>query len=280
MCNGKQWIVGAVVLAGLAAHAAGQSLARVDFASAAAASTVVAADPLDKPALSTTEGLGDWWRGGWTHNADVGFFGSEGNSESFSGRAGLGMTRLASDMESRAGINYQYATTNSQKSKSRGEAFIRNDYIYRDSKWGFWAQGKLEYDEFQAWDWRASAYAGPSYTFIKNDRTLLRGRAGLGVSYEFGGQAKEGLKFEGLLGLDYEQKLSERAKIYASVEWIPSISDWADYRLNANAGYEILVDPESKMTLKLGLADRYDINPGDGRKKNDFEYFGMLSWAF
>jgi glutamate N-acetyltransferase/amino-acid N-acetyltransferase len=38
------------------------------------------------------------------------------------------------------------------------------------------ATGKAEYDEFQDWDWRLSAFAGPGYYFVKHDRTKLLGR--------------------------------------------------------------------------------------------------------
>jgi hypothetical protein len=34
------------------------------------------------------------------------------------------------------------------------------------------------------------------------------------------------------------------------------------------------------MFLKLGFTNRYDITPGDDKKKNDFEYFATLSWVF
>jgi putative salt-induced outer membrane protein YdiY len=220
----------------------------------------------------------DFWHG-WKRTADLGLNGSEGNSENASLRAGIGAERKASDMETKAGINYQYATSDGTKTKSRGEAFARNDWLFADSPWGFFAQGKVEYDEFQAWDWRVSFAVGPSYTFIKNDMTLVRGRVGLGGSQTFGDDDEE-FRFEAMAGLDFEHKLTERQKITGMIEYYPNLSDFPDYRLVGQLGYELLVDPESNMFLKIGLADRYDSDPGDGRKKNDFEYFATLSWVF
>jgi hypothetical protein len=229
--------------------------------------------------LPTTDTFSDWTNG-WKHNVDVGFNGSDGNSRTFSGRGGIGAERKAQDMETKAGVSYVFAKDRSTKTKSRGEAFLRNDWIWPESRWGLWALGRLEYDEFQLWDWRASVFFGPSYTFIKNERTLLRGRAGLGAVYEFGGDAEEELEFSGMLGVDFEHKLTERSKIFATVEWIPNFSDWYEYRMVGAAGYELLVDPESGMLLKLGVSDRYDSDPGTGVERNDFEYFGTLSWTF
>lgn len=220
----------------------------------------------------------DFWHG-WKRTADVGINGAEGNSENNSFRAGLSAERKASDMETKAGINYTYASTGGEKSTSRGEAAIRNDWLFKDSPWGLFAQGKIEYDEFAAWDWRASFAVGPSYTFIKNDRTVLRGRVGLGGSQTWG-DPDEDFRFEAMLGADLEHKITDRQKLVASVEYYPDLSNFPDYRLEAKAGYELLVDPESNLFLKIGLADRYDSNPGDGKKKNDFEYFATLSWVF
>jgi hypothetical protein len=50
--------------------------------------------------------------------------------------------------------------------------------------------------------------------------------------------------------------------------------------LNVQAGYEVIVDPESNFSLKLGLEDRYNSNPGGDRKKNDLLYFASLVTGF
>lgn len=239
-----------------------------------------AAEAETAPALLTTRGIGSWLNSGWKRNVDVGINGAEGNTDNFSGRIGLGAERKAEDMETKAGISYKYAQQDDEKNQSRGEASVKNDYIWPETSWGLYWLGKLEYDEFQAWDWRASFYVGPTYTFIKNDKMLFRGRAGLGVSYEFGGEADEEAQFEANVGFDYENKLTERQKLFLTGDFYPSLSDWPDYRFVLSGGWEVLVDPEANMFLKLGFTNRYDITPGDGKKKNDFEYFATLSWVF
>lgn len=232
------------------------------------------------PALPTTDSFSSWLDSGWRRNVDVGVNGAEGNTDNFSGRIGLGAERKAEDMETKAGISYKYAQQDDEKNQSRGEAFVKNDYIWSDTSWGLYWLGRAEYDEFQAWDWRTSFFVGPTYTFIKTDKVLFRGRAGLGVNYEFGGEADEDAQFEGDIGFDYENKLTERQKLFLTGDFYPSFSEWPDYRWVLAGGWEILVDPEANMFLKLGFTNRYDITPGDGKKKNDFEYFATLSWVF
>lgn len=217
---------------------------------------------------------------GWTRTVDLGVLGSDGNTETFGARAAVGAVRKTDYMETTVGLSYVYNTDNGEKTKSRGELTARNDWLFgAESRWGFFAEGKVEYDEFQDWDWRISGFVGPSYAFIRNDKTLLRGRVGAGGAYEIGGD-DEGFEPELLFGLDFEHKLNDRNKLFASAEYIPSLSDFPDYRANAKAGWEILVDEATNMNLKLGVTDRYDSNPGEGFKKNDVEYFITLGWAF
>lgn len=220
-----------------------------------------------------------FWNG-WKRTVDLGVIGSDGNSETFGARAAVGAARKTDYMETTVGLSYVYNSDNGEKTKSRGELTARNDWLFgKESRWGFFAEGKIEYDEFQDWDWRLSGFLGPSYAFIRNDKTLLRGRVGVGGSYELGGD-DNGFEPELLAGLDFEHAFNDRNKVFASVEYLPSLSDFPDYRLNSKAGWEILVDEKSGANLKLGVVDRYDSDPGDGFKKNDVEYFITLGWSF
>lgn len=244
-----------------------------------AAKAALAPPPPPPPAPPAPPPPPDSFWKGWKGSVDVGVNGAAGNTENLSARGAVGAKRTTDAMETSTGLSYIYSTDDGDKSKSRGEAFLRNDWLFKNSKWGVFAIGRVEYDEFQDWDWRLSAFAGPTYAFIKTDSTLLRGRAGAGVTKEIGGERNE-LIPEGMIGADFEHKFNDRHSVYASAEWLPSISDWPDYRLNAKAGYKMVVDPQSKMNLHVGIADRYDSNPGDSIKKNDLEYFLSLGWEF
>ncbi|MCW5767180.1 MAG: DUF481 domain-containing protein [Phycisphaeraceae bacterium] len=231
-----------------------------------------APEPAPAPKLS-------FWSG-WKRSVDIGVIGSDGNSETFGARAALGAQRKTDHMETTVGLSYVYNTDNGEKTKSRGELTARNDWLFgKDSRWGFFAEGKIEYDEFQDWDWRLSGFVGPSYAFIRNDKTLLRGRVGAGGSYELGGD-DNGFEPELLIGLDFEHAFNARNRIFASGEYLPSLSNFPDYRVNSKAGWETIIDEKSGMNLKLGVVDRYDSDPGEGIKKNDIEYFITLGWSF
>jgi hypothetical protein len=107
----------------------------------------------------------------------------------------------------------------------------------------------------------------------------VRGRMGVGVTRELGGGSNEFMP-EALAGLDVEHAFNDRHSVFGSVEYIPSLSEFPSYRLNSKAGYKMVIDPATKMNLQVGVADRYDSDPGNGAERNDIEYFLTLGWEF
>lgn len=219
-----------------------------------------------------------FWEG-WSGSVEVGLNGTDGNSRSSNLRGTVGAQRKTELMESSADASYLYADDRGRKSKSRAEFNLRNDWLFRDSPWGFYALGRLEFDEFQDWRWRLSGFAGPSYTFIKDETTTLRGRVGAGVAREFGGADNDFVP-QLNIGADFSHAFSTRSKLFASAEYYPSLSDFPAYRFEIKAGYEVLLEESSKTRLKLGITDRYDSDPGRAKKRNDFEYYAVLGWTF
>jgi len=218
----------------------------------------------------------DSWRGG----VEGGVSGTQGNSQSSSLRFGLSAKRQTEKLETTVNASIVYSTDHGEKTASRGEVTAQNDWLLVDSPWGFFVRGRGEYDEFQDWDWRLSAYAGPSYAFIRDERTTLRGRFGAGAAYEFGGEQQEKLKPEGILGLDLAHRLTQRQDVYVVADYLPSLDQFPEFRLDLRGGWRILIDPESRMNLHIGAADRYDSSPGPNIDRSDIEYFMTVGWQF
>jgi len=215
----------------------------------------------------------------WKGSVEFGLNGSAGNSESLNLRGGINLGRKTDAMETLVWANYAFATSAGDKSTSRGELGADQDWFINNSQWLLFVDGLVEYDEFQPWNWRLSGHLGFGYSFIKDDTTTLIGRLGAGFNQTLGGE-EEQFTPEGLLGVDFTRKFSDRQKIYVSVDYFPSFDNFPDYRLNARAGWEIMVDTESKMTLRIGVEDRYDSNPGGTAENNDIDYFVLLGWGF
>ncbi|HMN41552.1 MAG TPA: DUF481 domain-containing protein [Phycisphaerales bacterium] len=215
---------------------------------------------------------------GWDKSIELGINGSDGNSQSLSLRGAFNAKRDTSKTATTAGVSYVYGTQDGDKNLEHGEVNLRNDWKI-GSPWRIYAIGKAEYDTFQDWTWRTSLFGGFGYEFINSDKTLLLGRIGAGVTKEFG-SSKQRIEPELNLGLDWEHKFDERQKIFATIDYYPSLHRFTDYRANAKAGYEVVVDPVNKLSLKLGLEDRYNSNPGQDKKKNDLLYFATIVYNF
>lgn len=219
------------------------------------------------------------WKG-WDGSIEAGLNGSDGNSESLNIRAAFNAARKSESAETSFKSEYAYATTGGDKDKNRWFNELRHDWLLgRDQRWSIFALGQVEYDDFQDWTWRLSAFAGPGYKLIKTDKTTLNLRAGGGITKYIGGERNEIIP-EGLLAGDMTHQLTERQKLTAAVEYYPSFKNFDEYRIVARAGWEILIDPEVNMMLKIGVEDRYDSEPGEGFKKNDIDYFATIGWKF
>lgn len=229
-------------------------------------------DPVAEPARTS-------FFDGWAGSVEVGLNGASGNTDRFSFRSSLNARRETDEMVTSTSLLYIYAEEDSDKSESRFSSLLRNDWLLEDSPWRVFLEGTAEWDEFKAWDWRVTGAGGLGYEFIMDERTELIGRVGVGFSREFGG-ADDDIVPEGLLGLDFSHKLSERQKVSASATYYPDLEDLEEFRLIATANWEVLIDPEANLSLKVGVEDRYDSTPGEGFEHNDLSYFAMLVWAF
>jgi len=230
-----------------------------------------------KEAAESTKKLA--WNEGWKYSFSAGVSGASGNNENFSGRVSLNADRLTESMETKAQASYIYSTSDGQRSASRGELSLNNDWLL-DGPWRYFAQGKYEYDEFQAWQHRLSGHAGVGYEFINNDKTTLIGRAGVGGSYEFGSNADEKLIPEGLLGFEWSHKLSANTTLKAASTYYPSFNNFGEFRLNSGAGIEVVLDANTGMTMNAGIEHRHDSAAGTGIRPNDIDYYMGIGWKF
>lgn len=220
------------------------------------------------------------WLTGWNGTVELGLHGSDGNTERLNLRAAITGNRKSTRHDTRLSLRYAYVTDHGDETENRLIFDARNDWtLSPGSRWRLFALGSIELDEFQEWDYRWNAAGGVAYAFIETDRTSLLGRLGAGASQEVGGDENT-IRPEGLLGLDFSHKLSDRQKITASATYFPDLGDFPEFRLVANTAYEILVDPDSNMSLKLGVEDRYDSTPSAGASRNDIDYFIMLVFSW
>jgi len=203
----------------------------------------------------------------WEGSFELGLNGTEGNSQT--------LTKfhvLTTDLD--------YHKNSSDSLETANRAFLdwRYERLFDDSPWTWFIHGTLDYDEFQAFDLRVSVDTGLGYGFIKTDATSLLGRLGGGFSHEIGGPDDSYVP-EAVFGLDFEHQLSKRQRLTATVDYTPDVTDFCDYRVNTKVGWQVLLDEDWNLSLKVSLLNRYDSTP-NGMRPNDIDYAVTLLWSF
>lgn len=235
--------------------------------------------PGDPSSVPTDRGAFARWLSSWKSRIEVGVNGAEGNSTRQSLRLGFATNRKTEKIETKLSSTYKLTQNNGERSENRLQIDGRNDWLQGgDSHLRYFVTGTLEFDEFQAWDARASGFGGLGYEIIKTDKTTLLGRGGFGGSQRFGGTDDE-FRAEAFLAGDLSHKINDAQKLTAALEYLPDTDGWSEYRLNGNASWEMRIDPDSELFLRVGVATRYDSDPGSA-KTTDVDYFVNLGWAF
>ena len=139
-----------------------------------------------------------------------------------------------------------------------------------------YSKSELYYDEFKVFDLRLVLNGGLGYQWLKTDATSLGTRVGAGASREFGGVDDDWAP-EANLGIDFEHQLTKVQKLTATVDYYPEFGDFSSYRVVADLGWQMVVDAEANLSLKLGILDQYDSTP-NGARPNDVNYTMLLIW--
>lgn len=218
-----------------------------------------------------------WFRPpGWDTAIELGMNGSSGTSDSFSLRTGGYIKRKTEFRQVDFDIFHNRTQAGGLETQNNSQANFRHDWLFADSPWTVYVQSQLYHDEFQAFDLNLNANAGFGYRFLDQEWVELTGRVGSGASREFGGMDDQWVP-EAQFGLDYVQTISETQKFTSAVDYFPEWSDFGQYRLLTDIGYEVELMVPSNVSLKIAATNRYDSDP-QGVDPNNLNYSVLLLW--
>lgn len=212
----------------------------------------------------------------WESSFELGVDGSEGNATTLTFRSGANIRRKVDRSDLTIDINYVKSTAERLETKHNAQLDANHDWLLGESPWSLFAKTILVYDEFRPFDLELTLNCGFGYRFVDTDVWKLKGRFGSGAVRQWDGP-DDGWRPEAMLGVDFQYVISCRQKLYATSEYFPDWSDIEIYRVRTDAGWELLLDEATNMSLKLGLIDRYDSNAG-GTKPNTLDYSLLLLW--
>lgn len=219
----------------------------------------------------------------WTGGLEFGLNGSQGDLDVVNLKFGGFADRKTDRNVFHTDLLYTLNTSNQVVSQNQALWYTRDEVLFKDSPWSLFGSLQIEYDRLRPYDLRVGLYAGVSYAWVDNGTTLFKTRAGAGAQREMstrrGGPADRWVP-EAVMGFDFNHKFSDRQSFISSVDVYPSLNDINQYRVRARAAYEILINPEYGMALRLGVQERYDSKPGPGGQSNSLNYFATLVVKF
>ncbi len=220
----------------------------------------------------------DYWFGQqpWDKSVELGINGSAGTGDAFSIRVGGFIKRDTDWNKLNVRLIHNQTETGQQRTQNNAELDARHDWLFAESHWTLFGATNLLFDEFQAFDMRLALNGGVGYQWIDTPSQTLIGRLGGGSSREFGGPDNRWVP-EALFGAQYDLTVRDTQKLYARVDYFPDFADFSSYRLVTDVGWEVEVDPDSKMRLKVSVTDRYDSTP-NGADPNLVNYSVVVLW--
>lgn len=163
-----------------------------------------------------------------------------------------------------------------KKITQRGSTMGRYAWSINPKLYNFYRIG-VEHDRFEGIDARITPTTGLGY-WLKDSETLkLLGEAGGGYEYEFRRAAKD----EGATVLQFREMFSKKigkAEFGEDVYYFPKLTDFGDYRIEAEAYLRFILTEH--LAFKLKAADQYRSVPVKGRKKNDLTFTSSTEWLF
>lgn len=214
---------------------------------------------------------------GWDRKFDFGLNGAKGVSDNANLRAGF-TTRYLDDSDRwQFDMVYLYTESEQVTSQNRFYANLDKDWLVDESNWYYFANARLDWDEFKDWNYRISLFGGPGYIFHKDDTWYFLGRGGLGGNRTFGG-IDDQWTLEALLGIETGWHISKVQFIELKSTFYPAISDPGQYRNITTLDWIHELDLYEGLAVKLGIYNEYDSNQTSANR-NDFRYHASLVWG-
>ena len=213
----------------------------------------------------------------WDGSFEIGINGSEGNGQVISWQTGFDLSRETPRTDWNIFLNYNRTQSDGRETQHNALFTSKWDWKLHRPRWTVFNKLGLDYDEFQNFDIRVFLDSGMGYVLIDTERTNLKGRFGAGANREFGGP-QDFWKPDANLGGDLEHQLTELQKLLATVDYYPTWKDFSDYRVISDVSWQIVLDKDADLSLKISLVDRYDSTP-NGAEPHDLNYGLVLLWS-
>jgi putative salt-induced outer membrane protein YdiY len=213
----------------------------------------------------------------WEKSAALGFTLTRGNSDTLLGTANILATRKAGQNELNLGADGTYGESGDVKTAESIHGFAQYNRLFSERFFGY---GRIEglRDTVADIKYRFVVSPGAGYYFIKTTNVGLRAEIGPGLIYEKLDHKDPKGHWTLRLAERYDQKVSDRLKVWEFVEVLPQVDKWANYIINGEIGLDTSLT--AKLSLRTFLQDTFNSKPAPGRRKNDLKLVTAIAYKF
>lgn len=210
---------------------------------------------------------------GWKNSAGIGLSMTDGNSETLVANASAKSEHTAEAGILTLGIEGNYGEADDEKNVENAKAMANYKRTY-DAFYAY-LDGNVLYDDIAAIDYRATVGPGLGKFLVDTEKTKLGVEAGVACIFEDVADVTE--DYAALrLAQNFSRQISETAKVFESVEYLPEIEDFDNYLLNGEVGIEAAIN--SSASIRVSVKDKYDSTPGEGLEENDVSLIAALNF--
>ena len=218
----------------------------------------------------------------WAGSAAAGLTLTRGNSHTFLATASIVDDGKWTRNELKLGADAAYGKSSinnvTSETTETVHGFGQYNRLFTERFYGYGRMDGL-HDGIADIQYRLTLAPGVGYYFIKEKDTDLSGEFGPGYVIEKLGHKNE--EYATLrLAETFHHNLSDRARVWQTLEILPQVDRFDNYIVNFEAGIEADLTADKRFHLRSFLDDSYDNRPAAGRLKNDLKLVTAVAYKF
>ncbi len=214
----------------------------------------------------------------WENTVSAGLNMTSGNSDSTVANAGVTALRTQGQHVIRL-----LAEANYGESKTDGDDQTTADNVKGGLNYKYSLNGSFLYTDNSVFrdtvadlDLRLILGAGGGYHLVKSETAKLDVELGAAFIREERTDDTEDDSIALRVAARHDQAISESAKLWAAVEYLPQADDFDIYLVNSEAGVEAVLSQRIQLNLRMVLQHRYDSDVPEGRENSDLALVSAL----
>jgi putative salt-induced outer membrane protein YdiY len=215
----------------------------------------------------------------WRYEASLDLTGKSGNTDKF--RLGTSLNAELKGPDDTLAFFFEYEQAEEEDNKTEDRAIGGGSYeSFFSEVLGWYVRTELETDNIDNVKLRSTSAGGLSYRIINKDFQTLVARSGLGYRYTAYDNATEDESSATLdFGLAHTYRFNEIFRMKNDLTFVPSMDDFAVYRVVHDSGVEIPVGSGDNWKIRMGIRNEYESETAAEEKLDTSYYTKMIySW--